>query len=258
MRDLATKTTPVGARVPRDRTNPSWPMVRLGDVCEALRSQLKLKDIENKTGSFPVYGASGFIRDIDSYQSDIECVAVVKDGAGVGRVMRLPAKSSVIGTLLIILPNPNVDVGYLYCQLVSMNLGELFSGATIPHLYFKDFKDKIIPLPPLSVQREIVARLEKELGEADALAVKFKEIAENADAEFKAELDETFKNVEGKKVRLGDVCDIDGSLVTDYEMYAKYPHIGIDSIEKTTGRILGYRTVEEDNVRSGKYYFTKP
>ena len=114
-----------------------------------------------------------------------------------------------------------------------------------------------IPLPPLSVQREIVARLEKELGEADALAAKFKKIAENADAEFKAELDETFKNVEGEKVRLGDVCGIDGSLVTDYERYAKYPHIGIDCIEKTTGRILGYRTVEEDNVRSGKYYFTR-
>ena len=65
-----------------------------------------------------------------------------------------------------------------------------------------------IPLPPLTVQREIVARLEKELGEADALAAKFKEIAENADAEFKAELDETFKNVEGEKVRLGDVCEI--------------------------------------------------
>ena len=65
-----------------------------------------------------------------------------------------------------------------------------------------------IPLPPLPVQREIVARLEKELGEADALAAKFKEIAENADAEFKAELDESFKNVEGEKVNLGDVCEI--------------------------------------------------
>lgn len=50
-------------------------------------------------------------------------------------------------------------------------------------------------------------RLEKELGEADRLAAKFKEIALKADAEFKAELDETFKQVEGEKVRLGDVCE---------------------------------------------------
>ena len=71
-----------------------------------------------------------------------------------------------------------------------------------------------IPLPPLSVQREIVARLEKELGEAGKAAEKFKEIAALADAEFKAELDETFKKLEGKvtrrdaetrRVRLGDV-----------------------------------------------------
>jgi restriction endonuclease S subunit len=69
-----------------------------------------------------------------------------------------------------------------------------------------------IPLPPLPAQREIVARLEKELGEADALAAKFKGIAENADAEFNAELDETFKNVEGEKVRLGDVCQFQRGL----------------------------------------------
>ena len=64
------------------------------------------------------------------------------------------------------------------------------------------------PLPPLSVQREIVARLEKELGEVDRLAAKFKRVAELADDAFKAELDETFKAVEGEKVRLGDVCEI--------------------------------------------------
>ena len=33
-------------------------------------------------------------------------------------------------------------------------------------------------------------------------------------------------------------------------------HIGIDSIEQNTGRLFGYRTVKEDNVKSGKYIFT--
>jgi type I restriction enzyme S subunit len=38
--------------------------------------------------------------------------------------------------------------------------------------------------------------------------------------------------------------------------YADYPHIGIDSIEKDTGVLSGFRTVKEDNVISGKYVFT--
>ncbi len=53
-----------------------------------------------------------------------------------------------------------------------------------------------------------------------------------------------------------DVADIDTVMVSDYEKYADYPHIGIDSIEKNTGRLFGYRTIAEDGVISGKYLFT--
>ena len=49
---------------------------------------------------------------------------------------------------------------------------------------------------------------------------------------------------------------IDAEMTTDYEKYADYPHIGIDSIERDTGILSGYRTVKEDNVISGKYIFT--
>lgn len=45
-------------------------------------------------------------------------------------------------------------------------------------------------------------------------------------------------------------------MTTDYNKYADYPHIGIDSIEKDTGRLHDYRTVRQDNVISGKYIFT--
>ncbi|WP_278544440.1 restriction endonuclease subunit S, partial [Gemmiger formicilis] len=53
-----------------------------------------------------------------------------------------------------------------------------------------------------------------------------------------------------------EFAKIDGNMTTDYEKYADYPHIGIDSIEKGTGKLSGYRTVCEDGVISGKYIFT--
>ena len=49
---------------------------------------------------------------------------------------------------------------------------------------------------------------------------------------------------------------IDTTMTKDYERYGNYPHIGIDCIEKETGKLIGYRTVKEDNVISGKYIFT--
>ena len=53
-----------------------------------------------------------------------------------------------------------------------------------------------------------------------------------------------------------EIASIDGNMTTDFEKYANYPHIGIDSIEKDTGILRGYRTASEDNVVSGKYVFT--
>ena len=64
-----------------------------------------------------------------------------------------------------------------------------------------------IILPPLSVQQEIVARLEKELAKVDEMADAFKRMAELADEEFKAILSETFEHVEGKSVKLGELCN---------------------------------------------------
>ena len=54
----------------------------------------------------------------------------------------------------------------------------------------------------------------------------------------------------------GEFASLDCTMTTDYEYYAEFPHIGIDSIEQNTGRLFGYRTVKEDNVKSGKYIFT--
>ena len=42
-----------------------------------------------------------------------------------------------------------------------MNLSKYFTGATIPHIYFKDYQKEELPLPPLDEQRKIAAVLNK-------------------------------------------------------------------------------------------------
>ena len=114
-------------------------MVRLGDVCEKGSSNIAQKDLEGHDGDYPIYGASGFIKNVDFFKQNKEYIAVVKDGAGIGRVMKLPAKSSIIGTLQYIIPCGGIDIGYLAFAMENMNLAKYFSGATIPHIYFKDY-----------------------------------------------------------------------------------------------------------------------
>lgn len=155
--------------------------VTLGDVCNKAGSNIAQKDLQGNEGKYPIYGASGLIKKVDFYQQELPYIAVVKDGAGIGRTMLLPGHSSVIGTVQYILPinRETVDLKYLYYAIVHMNLSKYFSGATIPHIYFKDYKKEPLRLPELEKQREIarvfqridelIAKREQQLKELDEL-----------------------------------------------------------------------------------------
>ena len=135
--------------------------VKLEDVCERGSSNLKQSDIVNKTGEYPIYGAAGYIGNVDFYHQEKSYVAVVKDGAGIGRTTLHPAKSSVIGTMQYLLPKENVLSEYLCYVVRYMHLEKYFTGATIPHIYFKDYKNEQFNLDLLDRQGEIVEILGK-------------------------------------------------------------------------------------------------
>ena len=130
--------------------------VKLEDVCVRGSSNLKQSDVIDKTGEYPIYGAAGYIGNVNFYHQDQPYVAVVKDGAGIGRTSLYPAKSSVIGTMQYLLPKENVLPEYLCYVVKYMHLEKYFTGATIPHIYFKDYKKEEFNLDTLDKQKEIV------------------------------------------------------------------------------------------------------
>ena len=136
-------------------------MIQLGDICTKASSGIAQKDLENCDGVYPIYGASGLIKYVDFYQQENPYVAVVKDGAGVGRVMQLPAKSSVIGTMQYIIPNEGISVHYLAYAMEHMNLAKYYTGATIPHIYFKDYCKENLQSHTLNEQCHIALVLDK-------------------------------------------------------------------------------------------------
>ena len=129
--------------------------MKLNDVCTKGTSNIAQKDLDARNGTYPIYGASGFIKNVDFYHQEKPYIAIVKDGAGVGRVMQLPAKSSVIGTMQYIIPNEGVSVEYLAYALEHMNLSKYYLGAAIPHIYFKDYCSETLPNHTLEEQAHI-------------------------------------------------------------------------------------------------------
>ncbi|EAH7655199.1 restriction endonuclease subunit S [Campylobacter coli] len=144
-----------------------WEVKKLEDVCKNSSSNLALKDIKDKSGDYPVFGASGIVGYIDFYHKNKECLGIVKDGAGVGRVFVLPKNTSVIGTLNYLEALENTNLKYLFYFLCSIDFSKYILGSAIPHIYFRDYKKEQIPLPPLKEQERIVGILDESFAKID-------------------------------------------------------------------------------------------
>lgn len=130
--------------------------VKLEDVCERGSSNIKQSDIIKMSGNYSIYGASGLAGKVNFYHQEQPYVAVVKDGAGIGRTTLNPAKSSVIGTMQYLIPKKNVLPEYLFYAVSYMHLEKYYTGATIPHIYFKDYKNEEFNLDNIEKQLEII------------------------------------------------------------------------------------------------------
>ena len=206
-------------------------MIQLKDLCQKASSNIAQKDLEGHEGQYPIYGASGLIGYVDFYKQENPYVAVVKDGAGIGRVMCLPEKSSVIGTMQYILPNEGVNVHYLAFAMEHMNLAKYFSGATIPHIYFKDYgKEKL--LERTEKEQKSIAEI---LSKMDSLISLRKQQIAKLDELVKARFVEMFGNpientMNWPKKLLRDITTKIGSGATPKGGRESYPNAGVSLI----------------------------
>ena len=117
--------------------------IKLKDICECKSSPINLSDIDddNGNGIYPIYGANGEIKKISSYQNEKDYLAIVKDGAGVGRTIICNKKSSIIATLSALIPN-DIPVYYFNELISKINFSKYIVGSGIPHIYFKDYSNE--------------------------------------------------------------------------------------------------------------------
>lgn len=190
--------------------------LKIKDICQNASSSLKQKDVEGKNGTYPVYGASGLISKIDTFHQDKEYIAIVKDGSGIGRVSFMPAKSSIIGTMQYILPRTGFDIKYIGYCLKSLNLAEYKQGAAIPHIYFKEYGERLVNVTDsIPEQQAIVARLDSAFAKIDVLKANAQKQLENAKALFQNALKDAMTPKEGwEEKKLGEVCGKIGSGAT--------------------------------------------
>ncbi|WQY66212.1 restriction endonuclease subunit S [Helicobacter pylori] len=131
--------------------NQNWQRVRLGDIANYLTSNLSAEQITQQ-GKIKVYDVNNFIGYTNTtFISDKPYISIVKDGS-VGRVRILSPKTNILSTMGALIANHKTTTEFLFYLLSNFDFKNFTSGSIIPHIYFKDYKEKTIFLPPLNEQ----------------------------------------------------------------------------------------------------------
>ncbi len=206
---------------------------------------------------YPVYGANGIVGYWREYNHETETLAIACRGT-CGTVNVIPPKSYINGNAMC-LDNisDDVDLKYLFYYLKAYDFNKVISGTAVPQITIESLKKIDVLIPSKKEQKRIVYIFDIL---SQIIESKEKENKRYDDL-IKARFIEMFgdlrtNNKNWQVVSFNECASIDTNMIRDFDGYEDYPHIGIDSIEKDTGRIFGYRTISEDGVISGKYLFT--
>ena len=235
-------------------------MAKLGEVCLLKAGKfVSANDIspEYNKGLYPCFGGNGIRGYVADYTHDGEFPLIGRQGALCGNVNLASGKFHATEHAVVVQPKIEMNVHWLYYALNAMNLGQYATGAAQPGLAVSKLETLSIEIPNISEQNKIAQTLYK----VEQLVNFRKQQLAKLDELVKARFVEMFGDFKSNSkgwsiIKFDDFAKIDGNMTTDYKKYADYPHIGIDSIEKGTGALKGYRTVKEDGVVSGKYIFT--
>ena len=226
--------SPTSDRRATERKHP-WPMVRLGELGTMVRGNGIRRCETTKAGcpclrygeiytSFDVIldkprsfvPKELFDRSVKIKKGDLVFTLTGENTEEIAKALAYLGDDEIAaGGDLAVWTGHGCDSKYLAYLMYSPQLisqkAATGNGNIVVHTSIKKLQQLEIPLPPLSVQSEIVARLERELAAVEKMKKGFEVLAETAKAEFKAELKEVFEEIScggAETRRLGEVCEL--------------------------------------------------
>jgi len=173
-----------------------WEYGTLADAVNKGSSNISLNKVKDDDGKYKLFSAKGYNKNISFFHQEKEYLAIIKDGAGIGRVSKHPAKSSVVATMQYLIPKEGFNIGFIQYFLNGIDFESHRQGSTIPHVYFKDYKLEPFPLLPLPQQKQIVAILDKAFAALDTAKSNAEQNLQNAKELFEISFPKTIKEQE--------------------------------------------------------------
>lgn len=183
----------------QDLSNVKYDIVELGDVLEFQYGKPLKKD-DRIEGEYPVYGSNGIVGYHNEYLVEAPFLVIGRKGSA-GAVHYSTKNGFPIDTTFFVkIENEEkIKLKYAYKILEFLELDKVNVQAGIPGLNRNDAYKLKIPLPPLSIQEEIVAEIEGYQKIIDGARM----VVENYRPQIKID-------PEWEMVELGEVCKLKG------------------------------------------------
>ncbi len=150
------------------------------------------------------------------------------------------------GWLLLRITSDRIDQDFLYhilgSKLVSSQFARAATGGVVNNLNSAIVRRVTIPLPPLEVQREIVAEIEG-----------YQKVIDGARAVVENYRPHIVVDPDWPMVPLREICSLGGTITKDVDLML--PYFGADSIEPDTGKLLKIETARDQRVSGPVYEF---
>ena len=153
----------------------SWEWVRLGEVGSVKNGKTPKKEDINSQGPYPYFKVKDmnnnrlYMNKVESYVDEKyknqllpkNTIIFPKNGGAV-----LTAKKRILIQASLVdlntgglVPNSNINCKYLFYLFKSLNIKDYVKGSAVPTINSKKLKETVVPLPPLSEQSRIAAKI---------------------------------------------------------------------------------------------------
>jgi type I restriction enzyme S subunit len=222
----------------------------LGEICDITRGRVMSKDyLRDNVGDYPVYSSqtanNGIFGYINTYDYDCESITWTTDGANAGSVFyHVGEKFSITNVcgLLKVKDIDKISAKFIYYILQISAKDYVNDGMGNPKLMSNVMAKVIIPLPPLSIQQEIVRILDKFTELTAELTARKKQYQY-----YRNEL-LTFGD-DVPVVLLGEVC-LHTSNIRWKESDDEYYYIDLTSVDRETNKIQPEQVINSANAPS--------
>ena len=248
-----------------------WRIYRLGDLLE-LEYGKSLPEDDREKGPYPVFGSNGRSGWHSDFHIDAPGIIVGRKGVNLG-IEWSDDDFNVIDTAYFVNYNSlevsDVDLRFLYYNLLDFDLDRLKSGSAVPGLNRDDFYEETIILPPIEEQKKIstiLSNIDRKIAVNNRISKLIEDLAQTIfDYRFEhfGPYEELVESEIGEVPAEFEIAEIDNlvwsgrgySYTSEYldkdnEVEDSYPMINLKNVKEGGGfRTDGYKYYTEDQMK---------